>query len=375
VKADVSEPSVSVVIPTYQRCDLVPLAVTSALEQTSAPSEVIVIDDGSTDGTEDALAPIADRIIYRRQPNRGASAARNAGLQLATGSIVAFLDADDRWFPHHLAVLTAAIERNPAASLACSGPVHPHLRRARHVTGSEIVDALYALLPGFGLLTTPSRVVVRREALEEVNGFDEELIVAEDSDLWVRLAIRAPFVLSPEVTIVRGKDDRSLARRGMRESLYLPAFQRQAEKHLSEIESHRPDDADARSHAKAQQHHARALIALIQGRGTDCRAELTEAIALVKWLSEEPELIGHRIARLGPPEHAHLRFAEAAASWPEAHSETALFLRASAFGGALRGRDLRSAAGVLTDCPLRAKHRLLGLGFRRTIRGENWLSL
>jgi hypothetical protein len=371
----VPEQSVSVIIPTYQRSDLIAFAVSSALEQTHPAKEVIVIDDGSNDATDRALEPFKDRIIYRWQTNRGVSAARNAGLRLASGSIVAFLDADDRWLPTHLGVLAGALESHANAALACTGPTHPHLRRVRVLDASGTVDALCALLPAFGLLTTPSRVAVRRDALEEVGGFDEEMMVAEDSDLWVRLAIRRPFVLSSQSTIVRGGDSRSLTRLGMKDSLYVGAFERHAAKHLPEVRAHRPDDSEAHAHAIAQQHCARALVALAEGRERDSRSALEEALASAGWLSEEPGLVAHRVGRLGPRERAYLRFASAASIWPDPQSETAHFLRAGAFGGALRHRDARTAAGVLAHCPLRSTHRLLGSGFRASIQGDAWARL
>jgi GT2 family glycosyltransferase len=359
-----SESSVSVVIPTYQRRGLVASAVRSAIEQTRPPSEIIVIDDGSDDGTEEALEPFADRITYRWQSNRGVSAARNLGLRLAAGTVIAFLDADDRWERGHLEVLTGQLERHPEASLACTGPVHPHLRRARALNAPTVVDALYALLPAFGLLTTPSRVAVRREALEEINGFDEELMVAEDSDLYARLAIRAPFALSSESTVVRGADSRSLSLLGMRECRYLEAFQMQAENHAVDIQEHRPNDRRIRSLSLAQQHHARALTALANGLEEECKAAFREAVALAEWLSDEPRMMAHRVARLGPPEHEHVRFERAASSWPDKNSQTASFLRARALAGSLRRGDLKTAARTIARCPRRATPSLLGQGLR-----------
>ena len=94
--------AISTVIPTYNRAHLVPRALESALAQTTARDEVIVVDDGSSDGTEGALAAYRDRIRYVHTPNRGAGAARNRGIREATCDLVAFLDSDDEWMPGKL---------------------------------------------------------------------------------------------------------------------------------------------------------------------------------------------------------------------------------------------------------------------------------
>ena len=126
-------PSVSVVIPTYQRRGLVRRAVASVLGQTFQDFELIVVDDGSTDGTGDALEGIDERIRYTRQENRGVAAARNVGIRLARGEIIAFLDSDDRWLPDHLAVLTEVLARHPEAVLCTTCPRF-------HVGGRQTAD-------------------------------------------------------------------------------------------------------------------------------------------------------------------------------------------------------------------------------------------
>src|SRR5687768_16286416 len=106
---------VSVVIPTFNRKNLVVRTIESVLAQTRAPLEVIVVDDGSTDSTSDALRKDGDRIVYVFQSNAGVSAARNRGMQKATGDAIAFVDSDDVWLPRMLEVLVAPLETSPAA--------------------------------------------------------------------------------------------------------------------------------------------------------------------------------------------------------------------------------------------------------------------
>jgi hypothetical protein len=114
-RASPNEPAlaVSVVIPTYNRAHLVPNALRSVLAATRDGDEVIVVDDGSTDDTESALAPWRDRIRYVRVPNGGAGAARNHGVSIATAPLVAFLDSDDEWLPDKLELQRALMAARP----------------------------------------------------------------------------------------------------------------------------------------------------------------------------------------------------------------------------------------------------------------------
>jgi len=102
--------TVSVVIPTYNRRDLLIRAIESVLAQSVAPAEIIIVDDGSTDGTEEALRPLGSRIIYVRTGNRGISAARNAGAGMATGEWIAYLDNDDAFMPQKIERYLASAE-------------------------------------------------------------------------------------------------------------------------------------------------------------------------------------------------------------------------------------------------------------------------
>ncbi|MBM2835200.1 MAG: glycosyl transferase [Candidatus Brocadiaceae bacterium] len=95
---------VSVVIPTYNRAPYVIMAIESVLAQSYQDYEIIVVDDGSTDGTRDVLEPYRDRIRYMYQDNKGVSAARNTGIQESRGEWIAFLDSDDEWLPNKLEI-------------------------------------------------------------------------------------------------------------------------------------------------------------------------------------------------------------------------------------------------------------------------------
>jgi glycosyltransferase involved in cell wall biosynthesis len=110
--SDVVRPTVSVVIPTYNRGDVIGETLDSVFAQTQPPDEIIVVDDGSTDATEEAIARFRDRIVYLRQANGGLASARNAGMARATSTYVAWLDSDDLYEPEKLAVQVQFMERH-----------------------------------------------------------------------------------------------------------------------------------------------------------------------------------------------------------------------------------------------------------------------
>jgi glycosyltransferase involved in cell wall biosynthesis len=184
---------VSVVVPTYNYGRYLGGALTSVLGQTHPHLEILVVDDGSTDNTPGVVAPfLADRRVrYFRRPNGGPAAARNFGVDQARGSLVAFLDADDRWLP-------AKLEKQ----LACfRAPAAPGLVYARRLLidaeGWQLEYPQPELHRGWVLprlfrdnFICFSSVVVRRELLVEAGGFDPDVEHAEDYDLLLRLTQR-----------------------------------------------------------------------------------------------------------------------------------------------------------------------------------------
>lgn len=206
---------VSVIIPTYNRRTLVRKAIVGALGQTHRDLEVIVVDDGSTDGTAEALAEFGGRITVIRQDNAGPSAARNHGVLRSSGEIIAFLDSDDDWLPTKVEKQVAALTRWPeAACCVCN---------ARRLLAAGKVDRnafARAGLPsgGFvGLWTNPAQVLaerfllfnqcaaIRRSALDRVGLFEPRFRLLEDHHLALRLADEGPWVLLGEELVV--KDD------------------------------------------------------------------------------------------------------------------------------------------------------------------------
>jgi glycosyltransferase involved in cell wall biosynthesis len=197
LQAAVAQPIFSIVIPTYQRRDAVVAAVLSALEQSIAVIEVIVVIDGSTDGTEIALRAIKDpRLIV--QQNRGASAARNAGIDHARGRYIAFLDCDDRFLPHHLADLLPLLEEGDEVVaygqvLADRGGGRNFLKPPRAIARHERVDRY--LMCDRGFIQTSS-VALRRSLAEKVR-YREDVKFGDDTDFALRLSLEgARFIMA-----------------------------------------------------------------------------------------------------------------------------------------------------------------------------------
>lgn len=185
-------PLVSVVIPTYNAEPFLGEALESVLSQGPMPLEVIVLDDGSTDRTPEVVAAFANNAIkYARQENRGAAAALNAGVRLARGELVSFLNADDVWTPGRLALQLALSAEHPEAEIILG-----HQRRMWQPAGQEewkFTDPELAL--------SLQSCLFRRGVLDRVGSFDEGLRYCFDWDWFFRAReLGVPFFTHPEVT-------------------------------------------------------------------------------------------------------------------------------------------------------------------------------
>ena len=198
-------PTVSVVVPTHNRAHLIGETLRSILTQTLQDFEVIVVDNGSTDGTDRVVAALADpRIRYHWQEDSGLPAnSRNVGIRMARGRYIAFLDSDDLWLPRKLALQVEFMEAHPEVAFTCTNAVafdgngiHGRLNK---VTLAGRRTARHLLLGNF---ITTLTVMVRRSCLEVVGLFNEDpaLRTVEDFELWLRLAARFPVAYLPEVT-------------------------------------------------------------------------------------------------------------------------------------------------------------------------------
>ncbi|MSR60737.1 MAG: glycosyltransferase [Planctomycetaceae bacterium] len=197
-------PRVTVIIPTYNRSRFVCEAIDSVLAQNYANLELLVIDDGSTDNTAQVVSAYGPAVRYLRQANAGAAAARNRGIELATGTLVAFLDSDDLFLDGKLARQVQVFARQPETVFAYSWfsildeAGRTRLGRRCRLTGCVAEQLLAQCMQG--PLATPT-IMVRRDALRSVGGFDETMHLSEDIDLWCRLARLGPIALIPEVLV------------------------------------------------------------------------------------------------------------------------------------------------------------------------------
>lgn len=186
---------ISVVLPVYNGRRYLREAVDSVLAQALAPSELVIVDDGSSDGSTELLAgteaPFPIRIL--RQENAGQSAARNLGIRESSGDLIAFLDQDDRWYPDHLAALSKALQRGPTIAWAYSdfdeidGEGHLVTRGFLREFGVRHPKRTLVSCISGDLMVLPSASLVRRAALQAIGGFDEQLSGYEDDDLFVRV--------------------------------------------------------------------------------------------------------------------------------------------------------------------------------------------
>jgi glycosyltransferase involved in cell wall biosynthesis len=197
--------TVSVIIPTYNHAAFLPEALENVFAQTCSPLEIIVVDDGSTDETAEVLRAYEGRIRVLSQANRGVAAARNAAAAVASGELLALLDADDAWLSTKLERQVARLDSEPEIGLVHCGVAEVDGRgrqfRAR-LDGMEGWVATEMLFFRRGvILGGGSAAVIRRAAFLEVGGFDEALSTSADWDLYYRLARRYPVGFVREVLV------------------------------------------------------------------------------------------------------------------------------------------------------------------------------
>jgi glycosyltransferase involved in cell wall biosynthesis len=199
-----TSPTVSVVIPTFNRSDVITNAIDSVLGQTYQDYELIVVDDGSTDDTGEILKPYFAHMRYYRQSNRGASVAQNKGIELAKGKWISILASDDIWLPTKLERQINAVKAFGDRTGACFTDCIYFGDHSLTLSAFQAADLQSKL--EFGILDDPIKYImgrhtpiwvqsllVLRSLVLEINGFDETMTTQEDTDLLFRLALKTTF--------------------------------------------------------------------------------------------------------------------------------------------------------------------------------------
>jgi glycosyltransferase involved in cell wall biosynthesis len=186
---------ISVIIPTYNRKKTLARAIQSVINQSLSPFEVLIIDDGSNDGTEEWVKENFQNMKYIYQNNRGVSSARNIGIENANGDWVAFLDSDDEWLPNKLHEQVKSIESNPKMKFFHTNEiwirngVRVNQMKKHKKYGGYIFEKCLDICR-----VSPSSVLIQKEVFDNIGVFDESLRVCEDYDLWLRITSKYPVV-------------------------------------------------------------------------------------------------------------------------------------------------------------------------------------
>ena len=204
-------PLVSVVVPAFNRAGIIRETIANIFQQTYKNIELIIVDDGSTDNTESILKSYGDRLRWAVQKNAGPSAARNRGIAMARGEIVAFQDSDDAWHPSKIERQVSLLERGGKSVVCCicnctvemadrtitsfeNAPVDPPIEEGIWLNPAQVLATRFILFN--------QAAAIRREVLERIGGFDESFRLLEDMDLALRLALEGPwaFIREPLAT-------------------------------------------------------------------------------------------------------------------------------------------------------------------------------
>jgi glycosyltransferase involved in cell wall biosynthesis len=192
--------TVSVVIPLYNAASVIKETIESALAQTWTDREIIVVDDGSTDGSAEIVKTFGEQVRYYAFQNEGVAKARNRGIALSRGRYIALLDHDDLWAPTKLARQVEVLESRPEVGLVITGVAHLEqdgrpMRKAPRGPSSRFYQLF---VKGFG--PTPSVSMIRRSVIDQVGGFDEHFGSAglDDHEFWPRVAQQCEIALIDE---------------------------------------------------------------------------------------------------------------------------------------------------------------------------------
>ncbi len=196
--------TVSLIIPTYNRCVSLKRALDSVQQQSILVDEIIVVDDGSTDATEAMLNTYFPSITYIKQDNKGVSATRNVGICQAKGEWIAFLDSDDTWLSHKLEAQLSALQQAPSLKICHTEEIwirhgiRVNAMNKHQKTGGWIFKQCLPLCA-----MSPSSILIHRNVFNTIGLFDENLPACEDYDLWLRISAQYPVLFLEQPLIYK----------------------------------------------------------------------------------------------------------------------------------------------------------------------------
>lgn len=271
-------PRISIIIPVYNRAALVGRALDSVFAQTYRDYEIIVVDDGSSDGSAELLESYGDRLITLRQANAGAAAARNSGIAMARGEFIAFLDSDDEWCADKLRRQLEYYDAYPEVALVYTDMVevvdgrveseaYLHCGAYSRVGEGQIYESL--LEENF--IFTPT-VMVRRTVFDGVGMFDTQLAICEDRDLWLKIARQFSVGFLDLPLTIRHRHGANLT---TNRELYMLSHLALFEKELAYAKSHAPRLIPLIRKKLAVRHEEAGLYYLRIAQGRNARLHLT----------------------------------------------------------------------------------------------------
>ncbi|WP_055443069.1 glycosyltransferase family 2 protein [Lacinutrix himadriensis] len=238
-------PFFSIIIPLYNKEHFIVNTIQSALDQTFQDFEILIVNDGSTDGSLQSLSVLKDsRIQVHTIKNQGVSHARNYGIEKANADYIAFLDADDLWLNNHLAQLKKLTEDFPNCGLYANA----YVKKIGEITlESDYIDIPkawngivkdYFKSSIFSCIAWTSAVMVPKKILEDCNGFDEKITfgAGEDTDLWIKIAIQHQVAFNSNITAIynlHAENRISNSNTNLRNFLDLEAYEEEAKSNPS----------------------------------------------------------------------------------------------------------------------------------------------
>ncbi len=196
--------SVSVIVPIHNRAALIPRVLGSVYQQSHLPDEIIVVDDGSTDGVREKIINTFSDVTYLYQKNKGVSAARNRGIQQAKGKWIAFLDSDDEWLPNKLEKQIQALENSSSVKVSHTNEVW--MRNGKRINQLHKHKKQGGCIFKYCLplcVISPSSVIIHRSVFDSVGLFDTTLPACEDYDMWLRICARHKVQYLQEPLIIK----------------------------------------------------------------------------------------------------------------------------------------------------------------------------